>query len=83
MNRDAPNLRLRGWRRDSADRHRLVDLVLNIAQARHRAWLAGKPDPYDLPIPHGIDRQISCHIDGSAKFAAPSPTPEDRPESTP
>ncbi len=45
MNRDASNLRLRVWRRDSPDRYRLVKLVLNIAQARHRAWLAGEPDP--------------------------------------
>ncbi|AXE39141.1 hypothetical protein [Acidipropionibacterium virtanenii] len=82
MNRDASNLRLRVWRRDSPDRHRLVKLVLNIAQARHRAWLAGEPDPYGLPIPYGIERPVSCVIDGSAKFAAPSPTPEDHPEST-
>lgn len=83
MNRDATALRLKVWRRDTPDRHRLVDLVLNIAQARHRAWLAGEPDPYGLPIPERIDRPISCHIDGPAKFAAPSPTPEDRTESTP
>ena len=43
MNRDVTALRLRVWRRDSPDRHRLVDLVLNIAQARCRAWLAGEP----------------------------------------
>lgn len=83
MNRDAPNLRLNAWRRDTPDRHRLVDLVLNMAQARHRAWMAGEPDPYGLPIPEGLDRPVSCSIDGSAKFAAPSPTPEDRAESTP
>lgn len=83
MNRDVTALRLRVRRRDSPDRHRLVDLVLNIADARHRAWLAGEPDPYGLPIPDGLDWPISCDIDGSAKFAAPSPTPVDRPESTP
>lgn len=82
MNRDVRNLRLRVWRRDSPDRHRLVGLVLNIAEARHRAWLAGEPDPYGLPIPDGLDRPVSCDIDGPAKFAAPSPTPEDRAEST-
>lgn len=83
MNHDAPNLRLRVWRRDEPNQHRLVDLVLNIADARHRAWLAGEPDPYGLPIPNRLDRSDSCDIDGAAKFAAPSPPPEDRPESTP
>ena len=83
MNRDAPNLRLRVWRRDEPDLHWLVDLMLNVAQARHRACRAGEPDPYGLPIPDGLDRPLSCSIDGSAKFAAPSPAPEDRAESTP
>lgn len=83
MNRDAPNLRLRAWRRDSPDRHRLVELVLNIGEARHRAWLDGEPDPYGLPISDGLDRPVSCGIDGPAKFAEPSPTPEDHAESTP
>lgn len=82
MNRDAPNLRLKAWRRDKLDRHRLVELVLNIAQARHRAWLAGEPDPFGLPTPDGLDRPVSCSIDGSAKFAAPSPTQADRSEPT-
>ena len=82
MNRDVTALRLRVWRRDEPDLHWLVDLMLNIAQARCRAWLAGEPDPYGLPAPEGLDRQIWCQIDGSAKFAAPSPTAEDRAEST-
>lgn len=30
---------------------RLVEWVLNIAEARHRAYLAGEPDPYGLPPP--------------------------------
>lgn len=82
MNRDVTTLRLRVCWRDEPDRHRLIDLVLNVAQARHRAWLAGEPDPYDLPIPDGVDQPVSCDIDGSAKFAAPSPAPEDRAEYT-
>jgi len=82
MNRDVTALRLRVWRQDEPDLHRLVELVLNVAQARHRAWLAGEPDPYGLPIPDGLDRPVSCDIGGSAKFAAPSPIPGDRPEST-
>lgn len=82
MNRDLRNLRLWVWRRDEPDRHRLVDLVLNIVQARHRAWTAGEPDPYGLPIPDGLVQPVSCGIDGPAKFAAPSQAAEDRAEST-
>jgi hypothetical protein len=83
MNRDVRNLRLKVWRRDEPDLHWLVDLMLNVAQARHRAWLAGEPDPYGLPIPNGLDWPVSCGIDGSAKFAGPSPRPEDHAESAP
>lgn len=51
MNGDARNLRLRATRRDEPDVGRLVEWVLNIAEARHRAWLNGDPDPYGLPPP--------------------------------
>lgn len=51
MNGDARNLRLRVTRREQPDVDRLVEWVLNIAEARHRAWLAGEPDPYGLPPP--------------------------------
>lgn len=37
---------------------RLVELLLNIAEERHRAYLAGNPDPYGLPVPvtiRGLD----------------------------
>ncbi|CUW12392.1 putative protein without homology [Propionibacterium freudenreichii subsp. shermanii] len=32
-----------------------MEWVLNIAEARHRAWLNGDPDPYGLP-PLSLDR---------------------------
>ena len=51
MNGDARNLRLRVTRRDEPDLDRLVELVLNIAEARHRAYLNGEPDPYGLSLP--------------------------------
>ncbi len=51
MNGDARNLRLRVTRREEPDVDRLVDWVLNIAEARHRANLNGDPDPYGLPPP--------------------------------
>lgn len=47
----ARNLRLGVTRRDEPDVGLLVDLVLNIAEARHRAFLDGSPDPYGLPPP--------------------------------
>lgn len=51
MNGDARNLRLRVTRREQPDVDRLVEWVLNIAEARHRAYLNGEPDPYGLPLP--------------------------------
>jgi len=51
MNGDGRNLRLRVTRREEPDVDRLVELVLNIAEARHRAYLNGEPDPYGLPPP--------------------------------
>ncbi|MFT4231045.1 MAG: hypothetical protein QM602_12225 [Microbacterium sp.] len=33
---------------------RLVEWVLNIVEARHRAYLAGDPDPYGLPPPEPL-----------------------------
>ena len=55
MNGEARSLRLRVTRRDEPDADRLVEWVLNIAEARHRAWLNGDPDPYGLP-PLCLDR---------------------------
>lgn len=50
-------LRLRVTRREEPDVDRLVELLLNIAEERHRAYLAGDPDPYGLPVP-GIVRRL-------------------------
>jgi len=51
MNGDARNPRLRVTRRAQPDVDRLVEWVLNIAEARHRSWLNGDPDPYGLVPP--------------------------------
>lgn len=48
---DPGQLRLRVVRRAEPDVRRLVEWVLNMAQARYDAHLAGEPDPYDLPPP--------------------------------
>lgn len=47
------NLRLRVARRDEPDLGKLVEWVLGIADARHRAWVAGEPD-HGLPPPDGL-----------------------------
>jgi len=49
MRSDARNLGLRVTRREEPDVDRLVELVLDIAEARHRAHINGEPDPYGLP----------------------------------
>ncbi|CCH76149.1 hypothetical protein BN12_110005 [Nostocoides japonicum T1-X7] len=51
---DPGRLRLRVTRRAEPDVHKLVDWVLNIAQARYDAHRAGEPDPYGLPTPDGL-----------------------------
>ena len=48
---DTRNLRLRVTRRDEPDLGKLIEWVLGIAEARHRAWVAGEPDPYGLRLP--------------------------------
>lgn len=48
---ETANLRLRVTRRDEPDLGKLIEWVLGIADARHRAWVAGDPDPYGLPPP--------------------------------
>lgn len=40
------NLRLRVTQRDEPDLDKLIEWVLNIAEARHSCWLSGEPDPY-------------------------------------
>ncbi len=72
MNSDARNLRLRVTRQDEPDLAKLVEWVLGIAEARHRAWANGETDPYGLALPDGIGPESSGHLDGSGKFPGPS-----------
>ncbi len=51
MRSDERNLRLRVTRREEPDLDKLIEWVLSIAEARHRAWVSGEPDPYGLPPP--------------------------------
>jgi hypothetical protein len=51
MRGDDQNLRLRVTRREEPDLGKLIEWVLGIAEARHRAWLNGEPDPFGLPPP--------------------------------
>ena len=51
---DPGQLRLRTIRRAEPDTGKLVEWVLNIAQARWEAYRAGEPDPYDLPAPANL-----------------------------
>ena len=67
---DAEDLRLRVTRRAEHDVDRLMEWVLNIAEARYRAYLAGEPDPYGLPLPESLGEQE----DGKAR----SPEPDRR-----
>ena len=64
-------MRLRVTRRDEPDLAKLIEWVLSIAEARHRAWLNGEPDPYGLPVPESV-RQIANPEHGPARFAGPS-----------
>lgn len=48
------NLRLRVTRREEPDLGKLIEWVLGIAEARHRAWVNGEPDPYGLPPPEDL-----------------------------
>ena len=66
--------RLRATRRDEPDRDKLIEWVLSIADARHRAWVNGEPDPYGLPPPEGIRAEQPGRLDGGAKSAPPSPS---------
>ena len=54
MRRDERNLRLRVTRRKEPDLGKLIKWVLGIAEARHRAWVNGEPDPYGLPPPEDL-----------------------------
>ena len=54
MRGDERNLRLRVTRREEPDLGKLIEWVLGIAEARHRAWASGDPDPYGLPPPNNL-----------------------------
>lgn len=53
------DLRLRVTRREEPDVDRLVELVLDMAEQRYRAYLDGAPDPYDLPLPDPLAAESS------------------------
>ena len=55
MERSERDLRLRVTRRGHPDLGKLIEWVLNIAEARHQAWQHGEPDPYGLPLPDELD----------------------------
>ena len=76
MNFDARNLRLRATRHDEPDRAKLIEWVLGIADARHRAWINGEPDPYGLPLPVGIEPLTLGGAVGAGKFPGPSASPK-------
>lgn len=54
MRGDERNLRLRVTRREEPDLGTLIEWVLGIAEARHRAWVNGEPDPYGFPPPEDL-----------------------------
>jgi len=54
MGDETRNLRLVTTRRDQPDATKLVEWILDIAEARHRAWVNGQPDPYGLPLPDDL-----------------------------
>ncbi len=54
MRSDDRNLRLRVTRRDEPDHGKLIEWVLSLAEARHRAWVNGEPDPFGLPPPDDL-----------------------------
>lgn len=54
MRSDERNLRLRVTLRDEPDLGKLIEWVLGIAEARHRAWVSGEVDPYGLPPPDDL-----------------------------
>ena len=63
-------------RRDGPDRAKLIEWVLGIAEARHRAWINGEPDPYGLSLPVGIEPLILGGAHGAGKFPGPSAPPK-------
>lgn len=54
MRSDERNLKLRATLREEPDLAKLIEWVLGIADARHRAWVNGDLDPYGRPPPEGL-----------------------------
>ena len=77
MRTEDRRLRLRMTRRDEPDLGKLIEWVLNIAEARHRAWLDGEPDPYGLPVPEDAEQMVSPEH-GPANLAGPSSSTGER-----
>lgn len=75
------NLRLRVTRRDEPDLSKLIECVLGIADARHRAWTAGDPDPYGLPTPAGLTGSPSAprFVRGARENREQAPLPQGGP----
>ncbi len=59
MRSEERHLRLRVTRREEPDLSKLIEWVLDVAEARHRAWENGEPDPFGLPPPD--DLASACH----------------------
>lgn len=78
---DARNLRLRVTRRDEPDLGKLIEWVLNIAEARHRAWVAGEPDPYGLQLPDELAEapQAFPFVGGARENREQAPLPQGGP----
>ena len=81
MNSDARNLRLRVTRRDEPDLGKLSEWVLGIAEARHRAWVAGEPDPYGLQLPDELAEapQALRFVRGARENREQAPLPQGGP----
>lgn len=79
MGSDDRQLRLRATKRDAPELGRLVEWVLNIAEARYRAYMHGDPDPFGLPVPESIE-QIAGPEHGPASLAGPSNSTDVRSE---
>jgi hypothetical protein len=69
------HLGLRVTRHKEPDLDRLIEWVLNIAEARHRAHVNEEPDPFGLPLPK--------HIGGRGRIEKQTPARETDDEHTP
>ena len=78
---EAENLRLRVTRRDDPDLGKLIKWVLGIADARHRAWVAGEPDPYGLRLPDELAKapQALRYVRGARENREQAPLPQGGP----